>query len=81
MQAYLNFGSGTVEAEAKLEPLPHHKAGLQYTASGYGPRIPTPYMIRHGGRWRRVYAACYGNAASTYIGPAGQWLATVDIEH
>jgi hypothetical protein len=39
------------------------------SASGYGSKIPTPYMVTLIGetRRRRVYAMCYGNAASFYI--------------
>jgi hypothetical protein len=40
------------------------------TADGYGGRIATRYMVRLPGdsaRWRRVYAMCYGNAASIYV--------------
>ena len=84
MQAFLHFGFGkeprqTVEVEAKLAELPHHKHGLTWAACGYGARIPSAYMVRWAGRWRRVYIACYGNAGSAYIGPSGSWLATVDI--
>jgi len=85
MNAWLHFGMGneprqTINVDVKEAPLWFHKRGLSYTATGYGARIPTVYMVKWAGRWRRVYAACYGNAASTYIGKAGQWLATVDVE-
>lgn len=85
MKAFLHFGTGseprqTVEVEVKLAEMRHHKLGLTWTASGYGPRIPSSYMVRWAGRWRRVYVAQYGNAGSAYIGPARAWLATVDIE-
>ena len=48
-------------------PLSWQNAGLSYTASGYGRRIPTRYMVRHNGRLRRVYACCYSNTATCYI--------------
>lgn len=32
--------------DVKREPMPHHKAGLSFTASGYVSRIPTEYMVR-----------------------------------
>lgn len=55
-------------------PLPHHDRGLQYTASGYGAKIPTRYKVRLNGRLYRVYATCYGNAASNWIKAGGtQW--------
>lgn len=40
------------------------------TATGYGPKIPTSYMLRTRGprpAWRRVYVANYGNSGSTYV--------------
>ena len=37
------------------------------TASGYGKQIPTRYLLHIDGRWRRVYAMCYSNAATCYI--------------
>lgn len=71
--AFLQFGSGsepraTVKAEAvRLAPLWHHEAGLSYTASGYGAKIPSAFMVRHEGRWRRVYVTQYGNAGSAWV--------------
>lgn len=86
MRAFLHFGGPatvdgadsarlTIETEIKETDSP--RSGQ--TATGYGAKLPTPYMVKYNGRWRRVYAACYGNAASHYIGAAGAWLATVDI--
>ena len=45
--------------------------------TGYGPKIPTPYMFRISNRWHRVYVANYGNAGSAYVTIKGQdhWLA------
>lgn len=37
------------------------------SASGYGGKIPTAYEIQYLGRWRRVYAMCYGNACTLYV--------------
>ncbi len=83
-KAYLHFGFGTeprqtVETEHKLAPLAWQAAGLQFNATGYGSRIPTEHMVKHFGRWRRVYVANYGNAGTAYIGKPGDWLATVDL--
>lgn len=85
MNAWLHFGTGneprkTINVDVMEAPLSHHKRGLSYTATGYGNRIPTVYMVKWQGKWRRVYAACYGNAASTYIGKPKAWLATVSLE-
>lgn len=55
-------------------PLAHHKQGLQYTASGYGAKIPTRYKVRFNGRLYRVYATCYGNVSTSWIVANGcQW--------
>jgi hypothetical protein len=43
------------------------KANLQYTASGYGGKIPTSKMLRVGKRLYRVYCAIYSNNGSCYI--------------
>ena len=54
------------------------EAPLNRSATGYGNRIPTRYMIKlDRGRvtyWHRVYAICYSNAASYYVnaGAAGK---------
>lgn len=86
MKAYLHFGGAgtvdtfgprlTIETMAKDTGAP--RSGQ--TVTGYGARIPSPYMVKHNGKWRRVYIACYGNAGSAYIGKPGAWLATVDVE-
>lgn len=43
------------------------EAPLNRSATGYGPKIPTHYMVRIGTRWHRVYMAQYGNAGSAYV--------------
>lgn len=58
----------TRRVEAKYEPMAHHKAGLQWTATGYGSRIPTSWMIKVDGRWRRVYCKIYSNIGTLFIG-------------
>lgn len=78
IQAYINGAtydakgipscSSTVSVECKLKPLWWQERGLMYTATGYGARIPTRYMVRFNGKWRRVYARCYSNNATLYIG-------------
>lgn len=37
-----------------------------YSASGYGRKIPTRFMVKVENRWHRVYAICFSNAASLY---------------
>ena len=43
------------------------------TVSGYGAKIPSEYMVKLRGRWRRVYVACFGNASTHYVGKPGNW--------
>lgn len=70
--AYLHHGrAGTPMATESVEcretPMAHHIAGLSFTASGYGSRIPTEYMVKWRGRWRRVYCRIFSNAGTLYI--------------
>lgn len=86
MIAYLQFGGangGAPNGPFQTVKVPARRTDFPLsgrTVTGYGARIPTQYMVRWEGRWRRVYAACYGNAGTAYIGRPGAWLATVDIE-
>lgn len=52
----------------KESPLAWQRKGLQQTASGYGARLATPYMVQWRGRWRRVYSYCYSNAGTLFLG-------------
>lgn len=56
-----------VQVEHKEKPLPHHDQGLSYTATGYGSKIPTRYMVKWYGRWYRVYCMVYSNSGTCYI--------------
>lgn len=62
--------NGKIE-ETIIKQLWFHLKGLQYTASGYGSKIPTEYMIRYtiNGKTRlyRVYCMVYSNSGSLYI--------------
>ena len=85
MRAYLHFGFGneprqTIETDCRISELPWQRAGLSYTATGYGRRIPSRYMVRHNGRWRRVYVCQISNAGSAYLGKPGAWECTVDVD-
>ncbi len=64
------------DLKSKDVPLRHHLAGLQYTRSGYGGKIPTARMVQLPGspRWRRVYCACYGNGATCYVLSGKDWI-------
>lgn len=56
-----------ITAECKQHYLWWQQKGLQFTASGYGKKIPTPYMIKVRGRWKRVYCCIYSNIGWEYI--------------
>jgi len=43
------------------------EAPAQRSATGYGRKLPTPYMVRISNRWHRVYVMNYGNAGSSYV--------------
>lgn len=44
------------------------------TQTGYGRKIPTDTMVRHNGKWRRVYVCCYSNAGTAYITQGKDWI-------
>ena len=54
------------------------KGDGQASPTGYGAKIKTPYMVKVAGRWRRVYAACWGYGATYYIGKVGAYEWTVE---
>lgn len=50
------------------KPMRHHELGLPWTASGYGNKIPTRYMVRTiDQKWRRVYCCIYSNVGTLYV--------------
>lgn len=57
-------------SEYRTTPLP----ASGQTASSYGRKIPTRYMIRYGARWHRVYSMVYGNSGTAYILVGGEML-------
>lgn len=69
---YIQYGRinrirDNVKLQTKEKPLYHHMHNLSYTASGYGHKIPTRYIVRLYNRWYRVYSMIYGNSGSLYI--------------
>lgn len=58
----------TVSVEVKEKPLWWQERGLSYTATGYGAKIPTHYMVKFNDKWRRVYCMQYSNVGTLYIG-------------
>lgn len=63
-----NFTVGAV----RVRELYCHKHGLMQTASGYGRKLASRYMVKIGTRWHRVYVMCLGNNGSAYICKGGQ---------
>jgi hypothetical protein len=58
-----------VEKVARIT-LKWQRMGLQQTATGYGSKLTTEYMVKIRGLrniWRRVYAVCHSNTASFYV--------------
>lgn len=51
----------------KEKLLPWQVKNLQYTSSGYGRKIPSPWMILDGRRWKRVYVCIYSNSGICYF--------------
>ena len=68
------------EIGVKYAPMAHHLAGLTWTRSGYGARIPTPYMVQVFGKWRRVYCRIYSNIGTLFIGRKYDGTSIVYIE-
>ena len=89
MQAYLHTKTKrsdgafdnlqTIDVPVKVKMLPHHVRGLSWTAAGYGARLPTRYMVQVNGKWRRVYAICYSNSGTMFIGKRYDGSAIIDI--
>lgn len=69
----------TQKVDVLLAPMPHHLRGLQWTASGYGARIPTEWKILVNGKWRRVYCRIYSNNGTLFIGAKHDGAAVVQI--
>lgn len=62
------------DLESRESLLPWQRLGLQYTRSGYGPKIPTTHMVKLPGdaRWRRVYCCIWSNNGTCYVMRRGE---------
>jgi hypothetical protein len=71
---------GTVVAARSDAEAPRYGRSV----TGYGPKIPTRHWVKLAGdtRWRRVYAAIYGNAGSLFAVVRGTdvYLDDTDLE-
>lgn len=68
-----------ISCQVKESPLAWQERGMQETASGYGLKLTSRFLVLFKGKWRRVYICQMGNAGTAYIGKPGKWEATVDI--
>ena len=90
MQAYIKTkqvrADGTMDSfhtesvPAKEAPTAWQLLGLQETATGYGKRLTTRYMVQHRGKWRRVYCCIYSNIGTCYIGKLSDGLIVTHLE-
>jgi hypothetical protein len=64
-------GANIVPDDISQCPLPWQEKGLQYTATGYGSKIPTSRMAKVGKRWYRIYCCVYSNSGTCYIRMGG----------
>lgn len=83
MQAFVIIRENNVTVKAPVEykekPLWWQTRGLSFTASGYGARIPTKYMVKYNKKWRRVYCIVYSNSGTLFIGKKYNHALTVDF--
>ena len=69
-------------ANVKYDPMPWQLAGLTWTATGYGDKIPTRYKVWTGRTWRRVYCRIFSNAGTCYIvRKSARTVVDIDTEH
>lgn len=85
LNAYLQHGRAgepmaTESVPAIVRPMEWHKRGLTWTATGYGERIPTQYMVQVRNRWRRVYCYLISNSGTLFIGKNLRTGTIVDIQ-
>ena len=62
---YPNYNN--ISLETFYKPLWWQLQNLSYTASGYGKKIPTVYMVKHNSILKRVYCCIFSNVGSLYI--------------
>ena len=75
-------GCGIKTEPRAAEPVPVRvtEAPRRNSATGYGRRIPSRYMVQWRGRWRRVYICQISNAGSAYIGRSLRDGIRVDLD-
>jgi len=63
----IKYADNITERDFISCPLWWQLQGLQYTATGYGSKIPTEYKVKHNNRLKRVYCCIYSNIGSLFI--------------
>lgn len=62
----LNYGrNGEVTLFERM--LPWQRRGLQYTANGYGVKIPTRWVVKYRNHVRRVYCTIFSNIGTCWF--------------
>ena len=80
-QLFLKFGSLSNETRQSLSV--EHKqteAPRHYSATGYGDKIPTTYMVKYLNVWRRVYCRIFSNIGSLYVIIKGEKIGVLDYD-
>lgn len=73
MKAYLQFGEwGGPYQTVLAQDIKETDAPKNYSISGYGPKIPTTYMVKYENIWRRVYCAIFSNNGSLWCNVLGE---------
>jgi hypothetical protein len=75
MENIARIGDSWEKVELKITERPRHGS-----ATGYGPKQPTGYMVKYLNRWRRVYCRVYGNAGTAYITAKGSDIIVHHVE-
>ena len=61
---YLNIDN---PEQVQIEPLEWQEQSLQYTATGYGSKVPTRYKAFVKGKFRRVYCRIFSNIGTCFV--------------
>jgi len=78
MKRRIKTNNNIIQAVRRTE-LWCHLNRPQFTSSGYGKKIPTPYMLQiYDKRWRRVYAVVNDNHSNLYISSQNDFNLTHD---
>lgn len=67
--------------ETKISLLWWQKEGLSYTASGYGRKIPTRWMIKFENRWYRIHCAIWRKSGKLFIRRKGREFSIIELNN